>query len=234
MSLLILICLLLYIFLNLFIYLFIFGCIGSSLLRVAFFQLRQAGATLRCRVWAFSSCALQLWRAGAALCCSVQASHCSGFSCCRAWALGMRASVVVACGLSSCGLWALEHRLSSCGTRAQLLCSMWDLPRPGIEPVSPALAGGFLTTVPPENSLFYYILMKSNYLSFLLCFVHIISYLNKPSIFYIFFQQFFNVQVFCIWNFFLCMNIILIFSIERAVFIFILWLCHTAYGILVP
>ena len=26
---------------------------------------------------------------------------------------------------------------------------MWDLPRPGLEPVSPALAGGFLTTTPP-------------------------------------------------------------------------------------
>ena len=26
---------------------------------------------------------------------------------------------------------------------------MWDLPRPGLEPVPPALAGGFLTTVPP-------------------------------------------------------------------------------------
>ena len=26
---------------------------------------------------------------------------------------------------------------------------MWDLPGPGIEPVSPALAGRFLTTVPP-------------------------------------------------------------------------------------
>ena len=26
---------------------------------------------------------------------------------------------------------------------------MWDLPRPGLEPVSPALAGGLLTTVPP-------------------------------------------------------------------------------------
>ena len=26
---------------------------------------------------------------------------------------------------------------------------MWDLPEPGLEPVSPALAGGFLTTVPP-------------------------------------------------------------------------------------
>ena len=38
---------------------------------------------------------------------------------------------------------------SSCGTRAQLLRSMWDLPEPGIEPVSPALAGGLLTTAPP-------------------------------------------------------------------------------------
>ena len=26
---------------------------------------------------------------------------------------------------------------------------MWDLPGLGIEPVSPALAGGFLSTVPP-------------------------------------------------------------------------------------
>ena len=52
-------------------------------------------------------------------------------------------------GFSSCGSWALEHRLGSCGAQTQLLCGMWDLPRPGIEPVSPALAGGFLTTVPP-------------------------------------------------------------------------------------
>ena len=42
-----------------------------------------------------------------------------------------------------------EHRLSSCGSRAQLLRGMWDLPRPGLEPVSPALAGGFSTTAPP-------------------------------------------------------------------------------------
>ena len=33
---------------------------------------------------------------------------------------------------------------------------MWDLPGPGFEPVSPALAGGFLTTVPPGKSLFVY------------------------------------------------------------------------------
>ena len=41
------------------------------------------------------------------------------------------------------------RRLSSCGSWAQLLCGMWDLPRPGLEPVSPALAGRFLTTAPP-------------------------------------------------------------------------------------
>ena len=43
-------------------------------------------------------------------------------------------------GLRCC---ALEHRLSSCGTWAQLLCGMWDLPGPGLEPMSPALASRF-------------------------------------------------------------------------------------------
>jgi len=28
---------------------------------------------------------------------------------------------------------------------------MWNLPRPGIKPMSPALAGRFLTTEPPEK-----------------------------------------------------------------------------------
>ena len=41
------------------------------------------------------------------------------------------------------------RRLSSCGSQAQLLLGMWDLPRPGLEPVSPALAGRFSTTAPP-------------------------------------------------------------------------------------
>ena len=36
-----------------------------------------------------------------------------------------------------------------------MLHGMWDLPGPGIEPMSPALAGGFLTTEPPEKSLAY-------------------------------------------------------------------------------
>ena len=41
------------------------------------------------------------------------------------------------------------RRFSSCGSRAQLLRGMWDLPRPGLELVSPALAGRFSTTAPP-------------------------------------------------------------------------------------
>ena len=40
-------------------------------------------------------------------------------------------------------------RLSSCGSWAQLPRGMWDLPRPGLEPVSPALAGRLSTTAPP-------------------------------------------------------------------------------------
>ena len=74
------------------------------------------------------------------LCCGVQASYCGGFSC------GARA-------LESCRLLQLwlsgSNRISSCGLWAQLLCGTWDLPGPGVEPVSPALAGRFLTTRPP-------------------------------------------------------------------------------------
>ena len=45
------------------------------------------------------------------------------------------------------------RRLSNCGSRAQLLHGMWDLPRPGLEPVSPALGGRFSTTAPPGKPL---------------------------------------------------------------------------------
>ena len=86
------------------------------------------------------------------------------------------------CGraFSSCGKWGplfivvrgpltiaaslvAEHRLqtrrlSSCGSQAQLLCSLWDLPRPGLEPVSPALAGRFSTTAPRGKPMFHFLL----------------------------------------------------------------------------
>ena len=41
------------------------------------------------------------------------------------------------------------RRLSGHGSRAQPLRVMWDLPGPGHEPESPALAGGLSTTAPP-------------------------------------------------------------------------------------
>ena len=65
------------------------------------------------------------------------------------------------------------RRLSNCGSRAQLLCSMWYLPRPGLEPVSPALAGRFSTTVPPGKPLFDVLMNRffKNLFPFSLCFV---------------------------------------------------------------
>ena len=48
------------------------------------------------------------------------------------------------------------RRLSSCGSRAQLLRGMWDLPGPGLEPVSPALADRLPTTAPPGKPPFYF------------------------------------------------------------------------------
>ena len=73
------------------------------------------------------------------------------FSSCGEWGplfIAVRGPLTVAASLVA------EHRLqtrrlSSCCSRAQLLHGMWELPRPGLRPVSPALAGRFSTTAPP-------------------------------------------------------------------------------------
>ena len=52
------------------------------------------------------------------------------------------------------------RRLSSCGSRAQLLRGMWDLPRPGLKPASPALAGRLSTTAPPGKPLETFLVAK--------------------------------------------------------------------------
>ena len=73
------------------------------------------------------------------------------FSSCGKWGplfiavrrpLTVAASLVAEQRLQTC-------RLSNCGSRAQLIRGMWDPPRPGLEPVFPALAGRFSTTAPP-------------------------------------------------------------------------------------
>ena len=100
--------------------------------KIFYFMLFLVVLSLCCYVQAFSSCGKQ----GLLSSCSARASHCSGFSCCGAQALGKRASVIVARRLSSCGSRMLERsRLCSCGAWVQLLQGMWNLPRPGIEPV---------------------------------------------------------------------------------------------------
>ena len=62
--------------------------------------------------------------------------------------------IAVASLVAEHGLYAgaPELRLSRCDARTQLSCGVWDLPRLGIEPMSPALAGEFLTAGPPGKS----------------------------------------------------------------------------------
>ena len=87
--------------------------------------------TLCCCVQAFSSCS----KPGLFSSCGAW-TYCGGFSCCRAQALGLMASVVAA-------QWSQFT--------AQSPHCLWDLPWPGIEPVFPTLTGGFLTTGPPAK-----------------------------------------------------------------------------------
>ena len=82
------------------------------------------------------------------------------FSSCGKWGplfIAVRGPLTIAASLVA------EHRLqtrrlSNCGSRAQLLRGMWDLPRPGLEPTSPALAGRFSTTAPPGKPSFPFLI----------------------------------------------------------------------------
>ena len=93
-----------------------FICLIVSFLFIYFFKfyLLLAALGLCCCTGAFSS-----WgERGLLFAADARASHCGGFSCCGARALGAQASIVVAHGLSSCGSWALARRLSCCGAQA--------------------------------------------------------------------------------------------------------------------
>ena len=90
------------------------------------------------------------------------------FSSCGKWGplfITVRGPLTIAASL------VVEHRLqtrrlSNCGSRAQSLRGMRDLPRPGLEPVSPALAGRLPTTAPPGKPLkllLLTIILKNSY-----------------------------------------------------------------------
>ena len=81
------------------------------------------------------------------------------FSSCGKWGplfIMVRGPLIIAA--SRCGAQVPDAQASNCGSRAQPLRGMWDLPRPGLEPVSPALAGRFSTTVPPGKPLEVFII----------------------------------------------------------------------------
>ena len=73
------------------------------------------------------------------------------FSSCGKWGplfIAVRKPLIIAASLVADHRLQMR-RLSSCGLRAQSLRGTWDLPRPGLEPVSPALAGRLSTTALP-------------------------------------------------------------------------------------
>ena len=82
---------------------------------------------------------LQLWGVGA-----TRQLQSEGFP--WRWLLLLRSAGSSALRLQR--LWLPGFRAQADRARAELPCSMWGLPRPGIEPVSPASAGGFFTTEP--------------------------------------------------------------------------------------
>ena len=81
------------------------------------------------------------------------------FSSCGKWGplfIAVRGPLTIAASLVA-GHRLQMRRLSNCGSRAQLLRGMWDPPGPGLEPVSPALAGRFSTTAPPGKPYIFFL-----------------------------------------------------------------------------
>ena len=83
--------------------------------------------------------------------------QCTGVS--LRWLLLLQSTGSRCAGFSSCGTQAQQLWLAGSREQARQLWrtglvapSMWDLPGPGLEPMSLALAGGFLTTAPPGKS----------------------------------------------------------------------------------
>ena len=101
-------------------YFLIFSYAGSSLLHTGFSPVAAGGGDSVLKCVGFSLQWLLLWITGS----RVHAPN-------------------IYCSL------APEHRFNSCGVQVYLIHGMWDLPGPGIEPMSPALSGSFFVAGPP-------------------------------------------------------------------------------------
>ena len=116
----------------------------------------MAALGLDCCMWAFSSCGE--W---GLLSEAVWASQCGVFFCCGAQNRGAQMSVVAGCRLSSRGLWALEHAGSVVvvhGPDCSVPCgTFWTSDQTHV----PALAGGFLSSVPLGKSMSSFLLLRN-------------------------------------------------------------------------
>ena len=116
-----------------------------------------------------SICLLFLYLTAPGLHCCTQAFSSRGDLCSVSFSLRW---LLLLCSTGSRG-----SGFSSSGTQAQLLYSMWDLPGLGIEPMSPALPGRFLSTGPPGKTCLLFLSLN---------FQHLFSVLQVLRLFYYF------------------------------------------------
>ena len=114
----------------------IFGCAGSSLPLHGLSLAAASGGYSPLQCMGLSLQWLLLWRSSRV--CRLQQLRHTGSA---VWPVGPRGcGLQVACGFSSCGRWT------------QSLSGTCSLPRPGIKPTCPALAGRLLSNAPPGKS----------------------------------------------------------------------------------
>ena len=118
-----------YLFIYLFILFLSFGCVRSQL-QHSRSSLQHAGSFVVAH-WLFAAAHRLL-------------SSCGSQSSLKLWRAGSR--VCVLCGQQHAG-----SLVEACGLSCPAACGILA-PRPGIEPASPALEGGFFTTGPPGKS----------------------------------------------------------------------------------
>ena len=119
-----------------------------------------AAVGLCCYAQPFSSCGKRRLLSS----CGLRASHCSGFS---------------------CGILALELRFSGCGT--QLSAPKYvESSRPGLEPLSPALVGGFLTNDNQGSLILYTLKYIYLFIPYWFCFS------GEPCLIHMYFSIFYS------------------------------------------
>ena len=79
----------------------------------------------------------------------------AGRGCSLLWCIGFSSRWLLLLGSAG----SRHMGFNSCGPQAQLVHGIWDLPRPGIEPIP--LADGFLSTIPPGKSYISFLMLKN-------------------------------------------------------------------------